>query len=148
MALSKAEQRARYPLAVYNFRVSVDGVDMAFSEVSGLHREHQVATYRHGLSFAEGEDLTKYRLDRYVSLTLKRGTVLASTVPYAWLEGKELSSMDINLCDEEGTPVIGWHVAKAIAVKLEAPTFDASASGVSVETLEVKAAGISIRELD
>ena len=41
-------------------RVSVEGASMRFVKVSGLQRQHQTATYRHGLSFIEGEQIAKY----------------------------------------------------------------------------------------
>jgi len=147
VAHDKAYQRANYPLMAYNYRVTIDGTSMSFSEVSGLNREYQTVTYRHGLSYWEGEEITKFRYDTYVSITMKRGTVRGVTFLYDWLEKKAKSAMDVSLCDETGTPVLGWHIAKAIAVKLEAPTFDAKSTDVSIETLEVKAAGISIKDL-
>ena len=53
MAESKSDQA--YPLAAYNYRVTVAGTTMSFSEVSGLAVEYEKVTYRHGLSFREGE---------------------------------------------------------------------------------------------
>lgn len=147
MALGKREQRASYPLAAYNFRVTVDGTAMRFAKVSGLQREHQTATYRHGLSFLEGEQIAKYYIDKYVSVTLEQGTVIGSTFLHEWLERKTQSSMEVSLCDEQGTPVIAWRIAKALPVKLSAPSFDARTNEVAIESLEIKAAGISIVHL-
>ena len=60
MAETKIDQKARYPLPVYNFRVTIDGTSMSFSEVSGINLEYDTVTYRHGLSFWEGEGIQKY----------------------------------------------------------------------------------------
>lgn len=68
---------------------------MSFTEVSGLTREHQVVTYRHGLSFAEGEDIVKFRIDKYAPLTLKRGIVKGAGALYKWLESKQPKSMEV-----------------------------------------------------
>ena len=54
---------------------------------------------------------------------------------FSWLEEHKEGStgdaagMTVSLCDETGTPVVTWHVDKAIPVKLDAPTFDAIADG-------------------
>jgi phage tail-like protein len=50
----------------------------------------------------------------------------------------------VHLCNAAGEPVVTWHIAKAVAVKLEAPALDPSDNAVAVETLEIMAAGISL----
>jgi phage tail-like protein len=144
VAQTKAEQRAGYPLAAYNFRVTVDAQALSFAKVSGLQREHQTLTYRHGLSFQEGEYIAKYRIDKYVSVTLERGTTLSMRFLQTWLEEQQKRQVEISLCDEAGTPVLAWRIARAIAVKLTAPTFDARTNEAAIDTLELKAAGISL----
>ncbi len=144
MADSLQTQRAGYPLAVYNFRVTVDAVAMSFAKVSGLHREHKTLTYRHGLSFLEGEQITKYYIDKYVSVTFERGTLVGVRYLHDWLEDNKPRAVEVSLCDDGGRVVLTWRIAKAIAVKLSAPTFDAKSNEVAVESLELKAAGISI----
>ena len=144
MAETKDLQKSSYPLAAYNFRVTVDGTPMSFAEVSGISLEYETVTYRHGLSFWEGEGIKKYYYDKYVNFTLKKGTIKGIDFLYAWLKEKEVRAVQVSLCDEQGQPVISWRVAKAIPVKLEAPTFSADTNEVAVESLEVMAAGISI----
>lgn len=147
MAQSLQEQRASYPLAAYNFRVSVDGVAMRFAKVSGLQREHQTVTYRHGLSFLEGETISKFHHEAFVPVTLEQGTVAGHKFLSEWLERKKPSAMEVSLCDAKGVPVVVWSIARAVPVKLTAPAFDASANQASIDTLEVRAAGISIKHL-
>lgn len=147
MAETTQSQRTNYPLAAYNFKVSVDGETMRFAKVSGLQREHQTLTYRHGLSFLEGEQIAKYFIDKYETVTLEQGTIIGSKRVHEWLESKTPVAMQIQLCDPQGNPVIEWKVAKALPVKLSAPVFDAKSSEVAIETLEIKAAGISITHI-
>ena len=147
MAQTRQQQRASHPLAAYNFKVSIDGVAMRFAKVSGLSREHQVVTYRHGLSFLEGEQIGKFRIDAFTPITLEQGTVAGHTFLYEWLERPRPSAMEVSLCDEQGTPVVAWRIAKALPVKLTAPAFDASANQLCIDTLEVRAAGISMKHL-
>jgi phage tail-like protein len=144
VAESTQEQRTSYPLAAFNFKVTVEGDAMRFAKVSGLQREYQTLTYRHGLSFLEGEQIAKYFVDKYVAVTLEQGTMIGSTTLHEWLETGTKKTMEIQLCDAGGTAVIIWRIAKALPVKLSASTFDAKSNEVAIDTLEIKAAGISI----
>lgn len=178
MARSLQEHRRSAPLAAYNFRVSIDGMDMRFAKVSGLAREYHTVTYRDGLSFLEGERISKFYIDAFAPITLEQGTVLGDGFLAAWLEQPEpravwahyqnpvtsrqggaqasrfewlarstLSSMEISLCDERGLPVVAWSIAKAVPIKLTAPTFDAATNQLAIDSLEIQAAGITIKHL-
>lgn len=144
MAQTRADQRALHPLAAYNFAVVVNGVSMSFAKITGLQREHKTLTYRHGLSFVEGEQITKFRVDAWVPVTLERGVIPGRAALVEWLERRQPSAMEVSLLDESGRSVVAWRIAKALPVKLTAPAFDASASQLAVESLEIRAAGISI----
>jgi len=139
-------QKANYPLPVYNFRVTVGDTTVSFSEVSGITLEYEIVTYKHGLSFWEGEGYKKYYYNKYVPVTLKKGTVKGTNIFSEWIQEKENSSrsMDISLCDETGTPLVSWKIGVAIPVKLQAPTFDANSNDVAIESLELMAAKISV----
>ncbi len=147
MADSQEYQSAAYPLMAYNFRVTIDGQSMSFAEVAGLQREHQTLAYRHGLSHWEGARVVKFRNDKFVTVTMKRGTVPSGAFLYTWLESRALSSLSVSLCDRRGLPLVTWHIAKAIPVKLMGPELDAMSGAVAVDSLEVDAAGISIESV-
>lgn len=144
MAHSIANQVASYPLVAYNFRVTVGDVAMSFTEVTGLAREFDTLTYRHGLSFIEGEDITRFRLDKYAPLTLRRGVVKGLPQLRDWLESGDKRPISVSLCDERGDPVVTWRVQKALPTKLEAPGLQASSSEAAIESLTLMAAGISV----
>ena len=144
MALSAAEQAGRYPLVAYNFRVTVADVAMSFTEVGGLAREFETLTYRHGLSFVEGEAITRFRIDKYGPLTLKRGMVKGLVPLQQWLESGESRPISVSLCDEGGLPVITWRIQKAVPTKLEAPALQAAGNDAAIETLTLMVAGITI----
>ncbi len=148
MADTRQTLRRSYPLPVYNFRVSVDGAAMSFAEVSGIAVSYDDVTYRHGLSFSEGEEITTFSYDSFLPITLRRGTVPGSDPLYLhrWLKEKEARAVEVSLCDESGTPVISWRIAKAVPTKLEAPAFDAGSNDVSIESLELKVRGVSLVE--
>jgi phage tail-like protein len=147
MPLARDQIAAAYPLPAYNFRVDVEGATMSFAEVSGIVVARDTLTYRHGLSYWEGETIRTYRADRYLPVTLKKGVVRGISALYDWLnaDGGTLRAVDVHLCDAGGEPVVTWHIGKAVAVKLQAPTFDPNENGVAIEQLEIMAAGISLR---
>jgi phage tail-like protein len=145
VAETLAEQRARYPVMAYNFRVTIGSDTIGFAEVSGLKREMEVVTYRHGFSYTEGEEISTYHINKYETITLKRGTARGFKTLHQWLEQRDTRSVDVSLCDELGQPVVTWHVAKAIPVKIEAPSFDAKASEVSIDSFTLQAAGIRVK---
>ena len=149
MALSVDEQKASYPLPAYAFRVTIDGESVGFAKVSGLQREHDTVIYRHGLSAFEGETLIKFYRDKWFDMTLERG-VAPGTAKwlYKWLESSEPRSLIVDLCDADANVVIRWKVAKAVAVKITAPTFDATSNEVVIESLSLKISGVSVEEKD
>lgn len=158
MSETIASQRSQYPLAAYNFRVTVDGKDMGFAEVSGLVREYQTLTYRHGLSFWEGERITKFRSDTYSEVTLKKGVFVGATQTsdnttsvndtvteiYRWLDSVDKKTLSVGLCDENGVAVVRWSIQKAIVIKLEAPSLQAGGNEAAIDTLTLMASGISV----
>ena len=145
MSESKAYQKANYPIPAYNFRVTVDGVAMSFAEVSGISMEYETVTYKHGMSFWEGEGIKKYYYDKYVTVTLKKGTVHGTNDLYTWIkESKGSRTIEVSLCDQDGEPLVTWRIRRTVPVKLEAPTFDAATNDVSIESLELLASGITV----
>jgi len=145
MAETKGQQKTSYPLPAYNFRVTVGGLAMSFSDVTGLRRGFETQTYRHGLSAWEGERIARYAWDAFYAITLKRGVVHGRSQLADWLsEGSRPTSMEISLCDEAGVPLVSWRVGRAIPVKLEAPEFSARADEPAIESLEVMVAGVVV----
>ena len=133
------------PLTAYNFLVFLAGTTMGFSEVSGLVVEYGTVTYKHGLSFQEGELIQLYRHDKYIPVTMKKGIVRGATRFYRWFKSMDVRNMDVSLCDEDGIPAVTWHIGKALPIKISAPSLDASKEDeVAIDTFELMAAGISI----
>ena len=144
MAEAPAPQRSAYPLPAYNFRVDVGHTTMRFSEVTGINVEYEAVTYRHGLSFVEGDRICTVRSPTHIPVTLRRGTVARAAELFQWLESRTPRRLQLSLCDERGKAVVIWTVQEALATKLEAPTFDANTNEVAMESLEVMAAGITV----
>ncbi len=106
--------------------------------------EFQTLTYKHGLSYWEGESITRFRFDKFEQVTLKKGVIAGATQLYEWLESIDRKHLSVSLCDEQGEAVVSWQIKKAMVVKLEAPSFQASGNEAAIETLTLMASGISI----
>lgn len=152
MALDQNQIKSSYPLPVYSYRVTVGGVTLGFSEVSGLSMEHEAVTYKHGMSFALGARIIP-GMPQQIKVTMKRGITKAENGSFLvdWFQGtyadpfrNSKQDIQVDLCDETGNAVIRWKVSGALPVKLDAPTFDASSNEVAVETLELAAHSISV----
>lgn len=148
MAEQAAQAEQTYPLPAYNFRVAIDGTTMGFAEVSGIEVQMKAVTYRHGLSFIEGQWITTLAAKGFVPITLRRGLILGSSplFLYQWLHKGDLRSMKVDLCDASGQPALEWKIQHAVPTRLEAPAFDASANEAAIEVLEVRAQGISVSQ--
>lgn len=146
MPLSTEAIATTYPLPVYNFRVDIDSSTISVAEVSGITIEREFVSYRHGLSYWEGQSVQTFRKDGFRPVTMRKGIVQGMQDLHAWMSegGHAFRTVDVHLCDAAGDPVVSWHIAKALPVKIEAPTFDPDENTVAVETLEIMAAGISI----
>jgi phage tail-like protein len=144
MAETAQAQNASYPLAAYNYRVTVGTESLRCSEVSGLLMEYETVQYRHGLSAWEGPAIRKFRYDKFTPLTLKRAVVHRLTFLKDWLQSDDVRSIDISLCDEKGDPAVTWHIGRAVPVKLQAPSFQARGNDAAVESLELLVSRVTI----
>ena len=156
MALSKDDIKAAYPLPLYNYRVEIGPDSVAFSEVSGLAVSYETFTFKESPveSGAPGpRSMTMPAQPEATTLTLKKGVVRGASVEalYRWIGSKQLNLIEkkdifIRLCDEKGDPAVSWKVINAFPTKLDAPGFDASSNDAAVETMELTADGVMIKE--
>ncbi|WP_298548727.1 phage tail protein [uncultured Aquimarina sp.] len=145
MAVDKKKIIQDYPLPVYNYQVSIDGIDegMSFSEISGLEMDYDHVLYRHGFSWIMGDYLIRAQR-KPISVSLKRGVVKNRKYLYDWLRSENKRDINIALCDESFTPVVSWEVYRALPIKLNAPSFSASTNDVAIESLDLIAHNIKL----
>ncbi|MFN6337997.1 MAG: phage tail protein [Cyanobacteriota bacterium] len=134
-----------YPLVAYNYRVVVDHITMRFSKVDGLVWERKAITYRDGLSFLDGESIGLYRVEAYTTLTLQQGVLAADSSLHDWLREGDARLLQVQLCAADGGAVMAWQANRAIPVKLTGASLDAKGGEVFIDTLEIRAAGWSIK---
>lgn len=133
------------PYRNFRFRVEVEGIQQAgFKDVTGFDASLAVVEYREG-----NEVITPRKLPglaKYSNITLKWG-VLDSMDMYKWIEdcisGKVTrKTITIIALNEEGADVATWQVIEAWPTKYTAPTFNATASEVAIESLELAHEGM------
>ncbi|MEI7025318.1 phage tail protein [Paenibacillus sp. y28] len=134
------------PYRKFRFRVEVEGIEQAgFSEVSGFDASLDVVEYREG-----NEVITPRKLPglaKYGNITLKWG-VTDSMDMYEWLQEciqgtVSRKTVTIIAINEEGEDVATWQVIEAWPAKYTAPDFNATASEVAIELLELAHEGMT-----
>ncbi|MDO3675953.1 phage tail protein [Paenibacillus ehimensis] len=134
------------PYRKFRYRVEVEGIQQAgFSEVSGFDASLDVVEYRNG-----NEVITPRKLPglaKYGNITLKWG-VTDSMDLYDWIsecvQGKVTrKTVTIIAIDEEGQDVATWQIIEAWPCKYTAPDFNATASEVAIENLELAHEGMT-----
>lgn len=135
-----------YPHGRFRYKVEIDGLDAGgFSEVTGFDLSIDVMEYREGDSVQTPMKMPGLR--RYSNIVLKQG-LADSMVLYDWITtgvdgAVERKTITITLLDEEESPAASWQVINAWPMRYTAPSFDANASEVAIESLEIAHEGMT-----
>lgn len=135
------------PYRNFRYRVEIDGLDAGgFSEVSGFDATFDVAEYREG-DYAAITPRKLPGLIKYGNITLKWGAC-DNMVLYNWLMDInagtiEQKTLTITALTEDGSPAASWRVINAWPVKYTAPDFNATASEIAVESIEMAHEGLT-----
>lgn len=135
-----------YPHGRFRYKVEIDGLNAGgFSEVTGFDASIDVIEYREGDMVTTPMKLPG--LKKYGNITLKQG-LADSMVLYNWIiagvnGAVQRKTITITLLDEEGAPAASWQVINAWPMKYTAPDFNATASEVAIETLEIAHEGMT-----
>lgn len=142
----------QWPIAAFHFRVTIDGSQMSFQEVSGLDQDVDVIEYRHG----DSEVFSTIKMAGLVkasNLTFKKGIFedddrlleLFNRVYDKDYYSEANSRMDllVELLNESGDTMMTWNVVNAFPVKLSGPTLKSDSSDISIETIEFAHEGIT-----
>ncbi len=151
MAFSPNDIGNQFPLPAYNFMVSIGSDTYSFSQVTGLNLQYETITYRHGMSWLEGDFHMPGRAQP-VNLTLERGVVRQGSVLLDWISSIQLNIVSkkdviVDLLSEEGVALVRWTLQNAFPTQLEAPGFDANTNDVAIERLTLIGNGLRIEYL-
>ncbi len=140
----------KYPVAVFHFKVTIDGSEIAFSEVSGLNQEAQHLEYRHG-NAKEFVTMKRVGMIKTGEITMKRGILSGGSevldVFKKIYEQKYYSQdspipLQIQLLDEKGSPVCTWDVEKAVPVKMGGADLKSDQNQIALESITFQHEGI------
>ena len=135
-----------YPYKKYNYRVEIQSIDVAaFSEVSGFDASIDVIEYREGTE-AINSPRKMPGLTKYGNVTLKWG-MSDNMSFYQWVAGistgekgapaDRVQDITIYLQNDAHQDIANWTLINAWPCKYTAPDFNASASEVSFESVEL-----------
>ncbi len=129
------------PFRTFNFRLEIDDTTVAaFSDVTGLSSDGEVADYRTGMDIP----LTARKLPglrKFGPITLKRGMVHDTTL-WDWYRNIAVGIADrrngsVILMDEERNDVLRWNFESAWPNKIEGPTLKAAGNEIAIESIEL-----------
>ena len=133
------------PYGNFQFLVELDGITRAaFRECSGLDSTTDVIEYREG-----GENKTTRKLPgitKYTNITLRWGVTDEDEL-FKWhqsvVNGQfSRKNGSIVLLDREGNRKKTWTFVNAWPVSWKGPEFNATASEIAIETLEIAHEGL------
>ena len=135
-----------FPVLSFYYEVSIDGNEIAFSEVSGLDIDTDPVEYRHG----DSELFHKIKgagMMKYSNITCKKGVFEADTRLHDMFsqlyEGKSYYTdytdrfdMTIILNDENGKDVTTWSATNCFPIKLSGTSLKSDGNAVAIESIE------------
>jgi phage tail-like protein len=133
------------PYGSFNFLVEIDGIaQAAFSEVSGLDSTIDVIEHREG-----GDNTTPRKLPglaKHSNIVLRWG-VTDSDELYEWHRDSvrgplQRKNGSIVLIDRQGQERKRWNFVDGWPSKWTGPTFNAEATDVAIEALEIAHEGV------
>ncbi len=138
------------PFRTFNFRLEIDGLTVgSFRECSGLAADGNSIDYR------EGTDLPRsvrklIGLQTYPNVTFKRGYT-TNTELWDWYKNivngiSDRRNGSVILMDEQRQDVMRWSLENMWIKKIEAPTFNATANEVAVESVELVHEGLTLED--
>ncbi len=149
-----------YPLAGYNYQVSITGDDetilLGVAKVTGLNVEQQPVVYRHGMSEFMGPHVIFPKRMKPFNVTLHRGVfggeeacekeyltawVLKTFNDYGYSPHR---AVQIQLMNAAMEVMVSWKINRAVPVSYTAPEFNASSDEVAVESLQLMAFDLAV----
>jgi len=134
------------PYRGYNFKVEIDGISRnGFRECSGLDATSDPIDYREGTQKTYSP-LKLPGQTKYSNIVLKWG-ITDDHALWEWrkktIDGKtERKNGSIVLMSEDGEEKIRWNFVEGWPTKWVAPSMNATANEVAIETLEIVHEGI------
>ena len=140
--MAKTEER-KWPVAKYQFRVTIAGEVFSFQEATGLQAESPIIEYRVG-----GKEIHTMKLTGLLktsNLILKKGIfdgdkALRTLFDPVYLNTftDETNKFDIlvELLSESGAHVMDWNIKQACPIKFTGTDLKSTENAIAIETME------------
>lgn len=137
-----------YPLVNFHYSVEWGGINIGFSEVSGLTAKNELIEYRSGSSPVYST-IKLPGMRKYSNIILKRGSYQGDNEFFEWFNTVQLSNVErrditINLLNEEHIPIIVWKIRNAWPIALKFAELNAIKSKILIERLEIAHEGFRV----
>ncbi len=143
-----AQSGTVWPMPKFHFKVTWDGNDMSFQEVTGLETETQIIEYRHGDS-PVFSTIKMPGIAKFGNITMKKGVFTGDNKFWDWYSQIKMNTIKrvpvvVNLCDETGAPQMTWTLANCWPTKITGTDLKSDANEVAIESIEIVHEGITI----
>ena len=139
-----------WPIPKFHFKVNMGDTDIGFQEVTGLEMETEFIEYR------PGDDNTYVMqkipgLKKHGTITLKKGVYAGDLSFWDWFKDVQTNperreEVQIQLLDEEDSPVVVWTINNAFPVKVSGPDLKSDANEIAIESIELAHEGFEVEE--
>jgi phage tail-like protein len=139
-----------WPIPKFHFKVNMGDTDIGFQEVTGLEMETEFIEYR------PGDDNTYVMqkipgLKKHGTITLKKGVYAGDLSFWEWFKDVQTNperreEVQIQLLDEEDSPVVVWTINNAFPVKVSGPDLKSDANEIAIESIELAHEGFEVEE--
>jgi phage tail-like protein len=143
------QQKTPWPVTSFSFKVSIDGYEVRFQEVSGLSSDAEQPEYRHSLLPNFGVQKAQ-GLKKYSEITMKKGVFkyqgafpdifVASQTPVT-------HEVSIALLDEFDTALISWTLAKAQIRTVKIVDIGVRSNDAAIEEMVFLHEGLTMEKL-
>ncbi len=141
MADDGSKQGTTWPLPKFYFKVTWDGTEISFQEVSGLDAETQIIEYRHGNS-PVFSTLKMPGIAKYSNVTMKKGVFDNDDTYWKWYAQIKLNTIKritvvIQLLDETGKAKQTWTLNNAWPTKITPTDVKSDGNEAAIESIEI-----------
>lgn len=145
-----------WPVPIFRFRVTINGEEISFQEVSGLEVSTETVEYRHG----DGETFDHLKIPSKIktsNLVCKKGifvddeelTDLINELTeeksfYSSEDEDDLFDIIVELLNESGETVKTWNIMNAFPIKYSVSGLNAASQDIAIEEIEFTYQGMQI----
>lgn len=144
----------KFPIPKFYFKVTIDGVDAGFQEVTGLDVENEIVEYRDG-SDPEFIPQRRVSIRKSGTVSFKKGMFKGDTqfrdlYKKIYDDKSKFFSSDNNnlniivelLTEKMDDVAFKWEIQNAVPIKLSTDSLNSTENSIAIETMEFSHSGI------